>query len=313
MTFNNGSGTEISFSEIQAFYGGSNPISLSEYNRGGSLVPSTRTDTTTQTSINSGSVSGTASFDANQSVFDYNSVNNTNFNATQVTGNITFGSSATVDFVGDTFFSGGGSGDVSPNTIARLGSHTFTSGTNKISVGKGSSYSLTSANISFGSTIRVEGFATDSNSDKDNGSVEIFSINGTAYSGSWQNGGAGTAAVITGSAGDIITASSSPYQNSVTVFPQNAQRQGRSDLVSYPAGTYAFTGRVVGGNDFAPDFRFELRYSGGGTVRYTGFNGSVSYGDTAVTVNTNTNVPTTVGAGNSLNLNTFNSVTSASP
>ena len=33
--------SSVSFSQIQSFYGGSNPISLSEYYRGGSEVPST--------------------------------------------------------------------------------------------------------------------------------------------------------------------------------------------------------------------------------------------------------------------------------
>lgn len=39
MGVNGGAGNAISFSELQTFYGGSNPISLSEYYRGGSLVP----------------------------------------------------------------------------------------------------------------------------------------------------------------------------------------------------------------------------------------------------------------------------------
>ena len=39
MGVNGGAGNEISFSDLQTFYGGSNPISLSEYYRGGSEVP----------------------------------------------------------------------------------------------------------------------------------------------------------------------------------------------------------------------------------------------------------------------------------
>ena len=39
MAVNGGAGNAISFSEIQTFYGGTNPISLSEYYRGGSEVP----------------------------------------------------------------------------------------------------------------------------------------------------------------------------------------------------------------------------------------------------------------------------------
>tara|TARA_E500000318_G_C3549296_1_gene208155 strand:+ start:111 stop:902 length:792 start_codon:yes stop_codon:yes gene_type:complete len=39
MGVDGGAGNAISFSELQTFYGGSNPISLSEYYRNGSLVP----------------------------------------------------------------------------------------------------------------------------------------------------------------------------------------------------------------------------------------------------------------------------------
>lgn len=43
MGIDNGAGTPIKFSEIQTFYGGEHPISISEYNRGGALVPSSVT------------------------------------------------------------------------------------------------------------------------------------------------------------------------------------------------------------------------------------------------------------------------------
>ena len=39
MAVNGGAGNEISFSDLQTFYGGSNPISLSEYYRGGVRFP----------------------------------------------------------------------------------------------------------------------------------------------------------------------------------------------------------------------------------------------------------------------------------
>ena len=39
MGVNGGAGNAISLSELQTYYGGSNPISLSEYYRNGSLVP----------------------------------------------------------------------------------------------------------------------------------------------------------------------------------------------------------------------------------------------------------------------------------
>ena len=54
MGVNGGSGNAISLSEIQSYYGGSNPISVSEYNRGGSLVPATGTDTGTVSASLSG-------------------------------------------------------------------------------------------------------------------------------------------------------------------------------------------------------------------------------------------------------------------
>ena len=52
MAVNGGAGNAISFSEIQAFYGGSNPISISEYNRGGSLVPASFAGASTATTAN---------------------------------------------------------------------------------------------------------------------------------------------------------------------------------------------------------------------------------------------------------------------
>ena len=45
MGVNGGSGNQLAFSEIQSFYGGSGPINISEYYRGGSQVPSTYTTT----------------------------------------------------------------------------------------------------------------------------------------------------------------------------------------------------------------------------------------------------------------------------
>ena len=50
MAVNGGAGNPISFSEIQAFYGGSGPISISEYARGGDNVPSSITGASTATS-----------------------------------------------------------------------------------------------------------------------------------------------------------------------------------------------------------------------------------------------------------------------
>ena len=72
MAVNGGAGNAISFSEIQTFYGGTNPISLSEYYRGGSEVPGTSTvvaansDSGT-TSATSGSVAAVVANDSTSS------------------------------------------------------------------------------------------------------------------------------------------------------------------------------------------------------------------------------------------------------
>ena len=58
MTVNGGSGNQISFSELQSYYGGSRPIALSDYYRGGGEVPTTKTAVAAHSS--SGSGSGTA-------------------------------------------------------------------------------------------------------------------------------------------------------------------------------------------------------------------------------------------------------------
>jgi len=51
MPVNGGTGNAISLSEVQTFYGGSNPISMSEYYRGGSEVPSSVTGTITDGAV----------------------------------------------------------------------------------------------------------------------------------------------------------------------------------------------------------------------------------------------------------------------
>lgn len=56
MAVDGGAGNTISFSEIQTYYGGSNPISISEYYRGGSEVPG---DQVTAQSNTSGTTSQT--------------------------------------------------------------------------------------------------------------------------------------------------------------------------------------------------------------------------------------------------------------
>ena len=59
MGVDGGAGNAISLSEVQTFYGGSNPISMSEYYRGGSEVPSTVTSSSTGTMSISSAITGT--------------------------------------------------------------------------------------------------------------------------------------------------------------------------------------------------------------------------------------------------------------
>ena len=54
-----GSGSTVSFSDLQSAYGGSHPISISEYYRGGSLVPSTSTSTQKSAASASGNSTNT--------------------------------------------------------------------------------------------------------------------------------------------------------------------------------------------------------------------------------------------------------------
>ena len=95
MGVNGGAGNAISFSEIQTFYGGSNPISISEYYRGGSEVPSTSTivaansDSGT-TSATSGSVAAVVANDSTSSTI-----------------NVSFSSPAGTSFTIDTGTAGG--------------------------------------------------------------------------------------------------------------------------------------------------------------------------------------------------------------
>ena len=81
MGVNGGAGNAISFSEIQTFYGGSNPISISEYYRGGSEVPTNAVAAQAETS-------GTSS----QTVGDFA------VTVTEVAGSLTTSSLSSVSF-----------------------------------------------------------------------------------------------------------------------------------------------------------------------------------------------------------------------
>ena len=111
MSIGDGAGTSISFSQIQAFYGGVSPISISEYNRGGDLVPtsfsgsSTATTGTTSQTVDdfavtvtevdgslvnlttSGSNQANAPFPINASTASFTLLNTTSYVSCTISGN----------------------------------------------------------------------------------------------------------------------------------------------------------------------------------------------------------------------------------
>tara|TARA_R100001510_G_C7611572_1_gene174938 strand:- start:228 stop:977 length:750 start_codon:yes stop_codon:yes gene_type:complete len=87
MAVNGGAGNAISFSEIQTFYGGTNPISLSEYYRGGSEVPGFSTAVAAQ-----GNTNGSTS----QTIGEF-SVTVTESNGSLTTSTVSFGSVTILD------------------------------------------------------------------------------------------------------------------------------------------------------------------------------------------------------------------------
>ena len=67
MAVDGGAGNPISFSEVQTYYGGSNPISISEYYRGGDEVPDLQSIYDTGTDITAFSGTAAPKFDASVS------------------------------------------------------------------------------------------------------------------------------------------------------------------------------------------------------------------------------------------------------
>ena len=91
MGVNGGSGNAISLSEIQSFYGGSNPASMSEYYRNGSNVPQTSSASGTSsstvnsiaaavTSLGSGRSGFSTTITQGNSGFSVSSLTNGNWN-----------------------------------------------------------------------------------------------------------------------------------------------------------------------------------------------------------------------------------------
>jgi len=129
MGVDGGAGNEISLSEIQAFYGGSNPISMSEYYRGGSEVPSTATIVASNsdsgtTSATSGSVAVTVSNDSTSST-----ISGTHIAGTQTIDTGTAGGATTTLTWGNSQNEGSVGLEVNGTTIGAVGESTTTTAT----------------------------------------------------------------------------------------------------------------------------------------------------------------------------------------
>lgn len=336
MGVDGGSGNPISFSELQTYYGGSNPISMSEYYRGGSEVPSTRTDTTTNTGVtalvNQSAFFGTAGsgVDGNQSRLIINGANNTGVNSSPATGTVVFSESTTVSATKDfslnslleyhlntsnnTFYT-------STSAHLRLGGYDFFDASNCVrSVTTSSSFvtaqTLTSA-LADG-TCGIEIYCLAANSEQDgaiNPAVNIKRGGTTLYSFNVPiNNGAGlvSSASLTGlQSGDIIEARNTYGSDTRVVFFPREAVGGNADN-TFSAGSYDLSFFGLGGNNNNPGLDATLNFSTSGTVQYNSFGGtftSVSTTNTDVTVNTNTNVP----ASGTVNMDVFNDPGTASP
>jgi hypothetical protein len=337
MAVDGGVGNAISFSELQTYYGGSNPISMSEYYRGGSEVPSTRTDTTTNTGVtalvNQSALFGTAGsgVDGNQSRLTIDGANNTGVNSSPATGTIVFSESTTVSATKDysmnslleyhlnsynnTFYT-------STSAHLRLGGYDFFDASNCVrSITTSSSFvtaqTLTSA-LTAG-TCGIEIYYVASSSDAEGSVQPIVTIKrgGTtlySFNVSFSNGSAITSSAnLTGlQNGDTIEARTGSYggQTRVVFFPREAV--GGNANNTFAAGSYALSFYGLGGNNNLPGLDATLNFSTSGTVQYNSFGGtftSISTTNTDVTVNTNTNVPTS----GPVNMNVFNAPGTPSP
>jgi len=336
MGVDGGSGNPISFSDLQTYYGGSNPISMSEYYRGGSEVPSTRTDTTTNTGItalvnqgSSGSTSGSA-VDGNQSRLTIDGANNGTAASSPGTGTIVFSDSTTVSVTKD----GGDnpllgvliSDTVNYNTTLsthfRLGGYDFLDASNAVATKITSSsfvttHTLTSALTAGTCGITIGYVAGDSDAEGNIEPVANIKRGGTtlySFNISFSNGGGSAQSTnLTGlQNGDIIEARTGSRGGFTTVrfFPREAVGGNASN--TFAAGSHAVSFKGVGGNNNLPGLDATLNFSTSGTVQYNSFGGtftSVSTTDTNVTVNTNTNVPTS----GTINMDIFNAPGTASP
>ena len=330
MGVDGGAGNAISMSEIQSFYGGSNPISLSEYYRAasGTEVPTTRTDTTTNTGVTAlvaqgsgGSTSGSA-LTGNQSSLTIDGPNNGSVNTNPGTGTVVLSASATISVTRDDTIAN--FPFLNEKTHFRLGGYDFIDGGNKrtgSALNTGTSTYVTILTLTaeeVDGTCGVEvSYGTASGNGEFNatavarirrGSTVLHSFNVSLSNGA----GFTSSRDLTGlQAGDIVDANTtgSGGTTSVTFYPREALTGNADHTLS--AGSHALSFHAVGGNNTLPGLDATLNFSTSGTVQYTSFGGtftSVSTTDTSTTVNTNTNVPTS----GTINMDVFNAPGTAS-
>lgn len=304
MGVNGGAGNAISLSEIQSYYGGSNPISVSEYNRGGSFVPSTGTDT------------GTVSASLSGGNFSWRYGENTaNGNLEEVT--ITIPANTVVSTtqnwswsITNSVYSYWGKHGNQPEDPASYG--TFEC--DKSLTWFGNTVSETGSGMSF-SSITVSGLSKLCNF-KDGwkllwyvsagSGVSVSNSGGTIYNYNYSSATRGNHFPTNIRGGSNFTYQMQPtpapttYQGaSVSVANQSASG---SITISGTSGSSGCTIKMVMVNPFNdPNYSAWM-------PALAGFTGTQS-----TTGNRNTNIPTTIGVGNSCNLNLFNAPGTPAP
>lgn len=304
MSVDGGAGNAISFSEIQSYYGGTNPISLSEYNRGGSFVPSTGTDTATVSASLSG---GNTDWQRGE--------NTAHANAQQVT--IT----------------------IPANTVISTTQNWSWSSTNGVysNWGKhGNQPEDPSSYGTFRSDKTLTWFGTSITSNDTGVTVSSYTQSGQGSLASFTNAwmllwyvSAGSGVTVTNSGGTIhnrnfssdtrgdnfpmsIRGGSQPtYKIAVTAAPNTYQGATVSVADTSASGSITISG-TSGSSGCTIKMAMVDPYNDPGYSAWmpalAAFTGTQS-----TTGNRNTNIPTTIGSGNSCNLDLFNAPGTPAP
>ena len=247
----------------------------------------------------SGAHNSWSNYTGNQTTFSATGVNNANSGGVFTSGTITFENQVTVSNSTTSIF--GGSSVAQNNSLigdteVTFGGQTIYGSGSNVALGPNGSHTVATA----GHYIVSGGIGT-GNPDSDSGSATVFTINGVAYSGSIQNGGAGASFAGTLNVGDVIAASGSYPSVTVNVIPSIGTGAGVGSIV-LAAGTHTLNFRQTGGNNNRPGLSFNLSFAGGGRVTYAGFTGGTT-GQTAVA--------TTVWDIRATNSNAYNITTNA--